>query len=204
MSLYQRVLGIPFVYDKVRPFVVGGIDMSPVYAALECRADDVVLDIGCGTGVALTHLKEFRRYLGIDTDPIAIDAAKRRHSMRPNVDFECKLCTPADVRALQPTLVVMSGLLHHLSNSDSLGLLRMLGECGSIRRAVTLDIVYLDGLEHLVSNAFAALDRGRFCRRREAYAELVRESGLRLVKDELIWASPNSRRARYLLMTLVG
>ena len=204
MSLYQRLLGNPFVYDKVRPFVVGGIDMSPVYELLECRPDDIVLDIGCGTGVALDHLHEFKSYLGIDTDPVAIEAAQRRHAGRPNVRFECKVCTRQDVEQLEPSLVVMAGLLHHLSDTDSVELLRLLAASSAIRRAVTLDIVYLEGLEHLISNVFASLDRGRFCRRRAGYLELARKAGVRLVSDALIWSHPRSRRARYLLMTLVG
>jgi SAM-dependent methyltransferase len=178
--------------------------MAPVYAALECKPDDVVLDIGCGTGVALNHLGAFSNYLGIDTDPVAIAAARRHHGGRANARFECKLCTPEDIQALKPSLVVLAGLLHHLSDEDSIELLALLRKSPSIRRAVALDIIYLDGVEHLVSNAFAALDRGRFCRRREGYIQLLEKARVRLVKDELLWASPNSRRARYILMTLIG
>jgi hypothetical protein len=28
MSFYQCVLGIPFVYTRIRPLVVGGVDMT--------------------------------------------------------------------------------------------------------------------------------------------------------------------------------
>jgi hypothetical protein len=29
MSLYQRILGHPFVFNQIRPLFVGGIDWSP-------------------------------------------------------------------------------------------------------------------------------------------------------------------------------
>src|SRR5207244_492249 len=69
MRLYERILGHPFVYDHVRPRVVGGIDMSPVYDRLGAGAGSSVLDIGCGTGDALNYLHAVERYVGIDLDP---------------------------------------------------------------------------------------------------------------------------------------
>src|SRR5262245_24452170 len=78
MSLYDRVLGLPFVYNRVRPLVVGGIDMAPVYDRLGVRPTDTVLDVGCGTGVALEHLGAFAAYAGFDTDPRALRAARAR------------------------------------------------------------------------------------------------------------------------------
>jgi hypothetical protein len=67
---------------------------------------------------------------------------------------------------------------------------------------VTLDIVYLPGLEHVASNVFAALDRGRHCRRPDGYRELARRAGLRVVRENMPWNHPTRRRARYFVMTL--
>jgi len=33
-SAWRKLLGHPFVYDQIRPRVVGGIDMRPVYERL--------------------------------------------------------------------------------------------------------------------------------------------------------------------------
>lgn len=203
MQLHQKLLGHPFVYNKVRPFVIGGIDMSPVYARLELKPSDSVLDIGCGTGDALNYLSGYTRYLGADTDAVAIESAKQRHGARANTEFRCGLITPEEVQELQPTVVVLAGLLHHLSDEIANSVLR-LSAAPSVRRIVTQDIVYLSGVEHWVSNAFAALDRGRFCRRPDGYRELVRRAGIPLVADDLIWADTKSRRARYFVMTLVS
>ena len=48
MKLYQRILGDPFVYDRIRPLVVGGSDWSPLYRNLAVEPSDVILDVGCG------------------------------------------------------------------------------------------------------------------------------------------------------------
>lgn len=204
VNLYQKILSMPFVYNHVRPWVLGGIDLSPVYDGLEVTEDDTVLDIGCGTGDALTHLHTFRRYVGADVDSIAIASAARTHGNDPRVEFMCKLLTREDVEAIQPTVVVMAGLLHHLTDEESVDMLKMACTIPSVRRAATLDIVYLDSAEHMLSNALAALDRGRFCRQVEQYRDLVRRAGVRLVSDDLIWGDNKRKRARYFTMSLVG
>jgi SAM-dependent methyltransferase len=168
--------------------VVGGLDYTDFYTRAELKPDDVVLDLGCGTGHALEYLDGFKSYLGIDTD----------------VSFECKLCEAADVARLSPSLVVMSGLLHHLDDTQAVELLRLVAKSPRLRRVLTLDIVYLDGIGHLLSNAFAFLDRGRYCRRSHGYRDLAERAGFRVVEDALMWSHPNSRRARYFLMTLAA
>ena len=89
MSLYERILGHPFVYNRIRPLVVG-IDMSTFYAHAGVGAGDVVLDVGCGTGDALRYLPAFERYVGLDTDARALEFARAAHGDRPATTFECR------------------------------------------------------------------------------------------------------------------
>lgn len=199
MSIYQRIMGHPFVYNKIRPLVVG-IDMSPVYRQLGASGDDVVVDIGCGTGDALNYLTEFRAYHGFDTDETAIAFARQRAPGRANVMFTAGLLTAADLARIQPTRLVMYGLLHHLADEEAIGLLRMCGDAPSIGRIVTQDVVYLPG--QLVNNVLARLDRGRHVRTVEGFRELVERAGLRLVSDELIASHPKRGLAKYLVMVL--
>src|SRR5690348_1592032 len=103
LGLYRKILGHPFVYDQVRPRVVGGIDMKRLYDLLEGDARRVVLAVGCGTGDALRHLTGFESYLGVDTDEVAIAAARGRSGSVPGVRFECRTLQPADIDELAPT-----------------------------------------------------------------------------------------------------
>jgi SAM-dependent methyltransferase len=200
MGLYQRVLGTPFVYNYVRPWVVGGIDMSPVYDRLAPGESDVVLDIGCGTGDALRYLHHFARYVGADIDEVAIRFARQAHGHREHVEFACKLLKEEDVLALCPSHVVMAGLLHHLSDEDAVALLRLALRSPRLQRIVTQDIVFLPGAP--INNLFARLDRGRYCRRKEEYEALVRVSGLELKDSTIISSHPKGGRVRYQVMTL--
>jgi SAM-dependent methyltransferase len=199
-GLYRKLLGHPFVYDQVRPRVVGGIDMRPLYDLLEGDARRVVLDVGCGTGDALKHLTDVERYLGIDTDPIAIDAARARYGGRPNVRFECRQLHATDVVDLEPTGVVLAGVLHHLTNEEAEGVLRLAAGSPRLVRIVTSDIVFLPGM--LFNNVLAMMDRGRHCRHPDAYAAIARHAGLEVVHGASTPSSPGNDRVQYHLMAL--
>jgi SAM-dependent methyltransferase len=199
MGLYDRVLGNPFVYNYVRPFVVG-VDFSPLYEMLQATSGAVVLDVGCGTGDALNHLRGFERYVGVDVDDNALAFARKKHGSRPNVSFENKIVGDDDLRAISPTHVVLGGLLHHVDDAAAVALLRSLVSSPRLVRAASLDIVYLPGL--LVNNLFARLDRGRFCRKKDAYERLVARAGLTLCESTVVASHPKRGRVKYLVMTM--
>ncbi|MBX3228459.1 MAG: class I SAM-dependent methyltransferase [Labilithrix sp.] len=200
VGLYRKILGHPFVYEQVRPRVVGGIDMRPLYEMLPDPARHSILDVGCGTGDALRYLDRFERYLGIDTDPVAIAAAEKRWGNDPRVRFECRVVHAADVVELEPTGVVLSGVLHHLTNEEAVGALRMAAGSPRLARVVTNDIVFVPGM--LFNNVLAMMDRGRYCRTPDAYAALARDAGLEVEVAKSITSSPTSDRVRYHAMAL--
>jgi SAM-dependent methyltransferase len=201
VSFYQRLLGHPFVYNRVRPLAVGGIDMSPFYRRIGSTDDAVVLDVGCGTGDALRYLRKFDRYLGIDTDPIAIKFAEQEFGARARVGFECRQCEEADVTRLEPTEVLLCGVLHHMPDEAAKGLLRLAAASPRLRCIATSDIVFLPG--EPLSNLFARLDRGRFCRRVDDYVALAEAAGLRVKESEIVRCHPRTGLAKYWMMTLV-
>ena len=200
MSLYDRILGHPFVYHHVRPLIVG-IDNTPQYEALNAGSDDRILDIGCGGGDALRYLESFETYHGFDTDEVAISFARQRpEAARPNVHFETALVGQATFQDIDPTRVMMNGLLHHLDDDTAVELLRMCGATRTVERIVTGDPVYLTG--EPLNNILARLDRGHFVRRIEGYRALVARAGLSIVRTEVIRSHPTRGIARYLLMVL--
>lgn len=202
-SLYKKILGHPFVYDHIRPLVVGGIDMGRLYDLLQGDAKKRVLDIGCGTGDALRYLSGFERYFGLDTDPIAIEAASARYRDRPGVSFATKMLAREDVASLEPTGVVLSGVLHHLTDDEAVGLFEMVRQAPSLVRIVTSDIVFIPGAKMIFNNVLARLDRGKYCRKPEGYQALARRAGLEVEHTTIISSSPDSDRVRYFLMSLV-
>lgn len=200
ISLYTRLLSIPFVYTRIRPIVVGGVDMTPSYENLASTAEDVVVDIGCGPGEALKYLRQFRALYGFDTDPVAISFARKLAGDRKNVRFEARVVTAADLESIKPTRVMMNGLLHHLSDGAAVDLLSLCARLPSVRRIATLDVVWLPG--EYASNFLARLDRGKFVREVEGYRVLASKAGLAITREEIVRSHPTRGRALYLLMAL--
>jgi len=200
MSIYQRILGRPAVYDTIRPWVVGGIDMAPLFSRLECTAEDVVIDVGCGTGIALEHLRFFRRYHGFDVDASALAVARTRAASHGHVFFHACAPTREDFARVRPTRVILAGLLHHLDDGEAMALLELCAGTPTVRRVVTTDVVYVP--RQPLSNLLAWLDRGRYVRQRSGYEELARRAGLRTVRADVIRSHPETGRALYLQMVL--
>jgi SAM-dependent methyltransferase len=199
-GLWKKLLGHPFVYEQIRPRIVGGIDVRPFYDLLPPEARRVVLDVGCGTGDALHYIDGFERYLGVDTDPVAIAAARARWKDRPNVSFEERSLRATDIAELEPTGVLLAGVLHHLSNDEAVNVLRMAAGSTRLVRVITNDIVFMPGM--LFNNVMAMMDRGRYCRDPDAYASLARRAGLVVEQGMTIASSPTSDRVRYYSMAL--
>ena len=199
-SLYQRVLGHPFVYEHVRPFVVGGVDNGPAWRELDCGPDDVIVDVGCGTGDAFAHAIQFRAYHGFDTDVMALAMARRRSADRQNVHFEERVLQAADLEKLKPTRVMLCGLLHHISDSDALDLLGLLARSPGLQRVTSLDPTFLPG--RYLNNFFTRLDRGRFPRTSQGYAALAEKAGFRVAKNTLMRSHPTKGRMDFVLMVL--
>jgi SAM-dependent methyltransferase len=199
---YQKLLGHPFVYNRLRPWVVGGIDMTAFYESLETKGTDVIVDVGCGTGDALRYLPSFKAYYGFDIDARAIEFAGERAAGRPDVTFEARQVTSDDLASLRPSLVILAGLLHHMDDEQAVHLLELLAGTPSIRRIATQDVVYLPG--ERVSNMLARLDRGRYVREEDGYRALVERAGLRIESLRIARSQAESGRAGYLIMTLAG
>jgi SAM-dependent methyltransferase len=173
---YARLLGIPFVYDHLRPLLAGGYDFSAVYNCLDCRSEHVVVDIGCGTGAALGYISSFSSYHGFDVDAASVDKLTRKKNHDKRVCTYTREFTYSDLLQLEPDRIIMMGLLHHLSDTQLLTLLGTLVQSAKPFRAITIDPYILDG--NIISRLFAGADRGRFIRREKEYLRLLEQPGL--------------------------
>lgn len=130
-----------------------------------------VLDVGCGPAFVLDWLPAVD-YTGFDTDARSIEVARRRYPhagtffAEPLDDKRADQIGPFD-------LVLLFGVLHHLSDSDAAALLtrcqRRLAPHG---RIVTLDGCYRDG-QSWIDRRLLDRDQGEFVRDRDGYRRLM-------------------------------
>lgn len=182
-ELKERFMAVPWIYDNLRPLVVGGIDQKAL--ARFCKVDetDRVLDLGCGTAKLVEHLR-CKAYLGVDLDSSALDRA-RRHESR-GIRFVEGDAWDEACRELGPTVVLMIGVVHHLSDEAFQSIARRLKRATlNAPRIVTLDVSYFRG--HFVNNLLSSLDRGRNVRKPADYEKLFTENGLLISGRELVF-----------------
>ncbi len=182
-ELKDRILAIPWVYDRVRPIVAGGIDIRRLTEFCELRQSDRVFDLGCGTAQPLEFIR-CAQYLGVDLDPSAIQKASRFSSER--IGFISGDDWDQACRSLQPTVVLMIGLVHHLSDETFHSIIhRLRRACGSATpRLVAIEVTYFPG--QLLNNLLSRLDRGRHVRRPDNYARLYAGNGLKILRSEIL------------------
>jgi SAM-dependent methyltransferase len=132
----------------------------------------VVIDIGCGPGYAVQWLPG-SQYFGFDVCGAYIDYATRkfgRHAV-----FHCGLFSPQCASTLpKADLVLMMGLLHHLTDEECVSLLRLaksaMKDGGKL---LTLDGCYKDGQSRM-ARYFLDSDRGEYIRTPESYIRIAR------------------------------
>jgi SAM-dependent methyltransferase len=132
----------------------------------------VVIDIGCGPGYAAKWLPG-SRFFGFDVHGAYIDYATRnfgRHAV-----FHCGLFSPQCASTLpKADLVLMMGLLHHLTDEECVSLLRLAKSAmKNGGKLLTLDGCYRDG-QSRIARYFLDSDRGEHIRTPESYIRIAR------------------------------
>jgi SAM-dependent methyltransferase len=190
-EIKDRILAIPWVYDTLRPLAAGGIDFASLASFCAATPEDRIFDLGCGTGQILPHL-EFQAYLGVDLDASALDRASRHAA--PNIRFIEGDGWDRLYLELNPTLVLMVGVVHHLSDDAFRAIAGRLLASDSLKRVATVDVTFFPGQR--INNLLSRMDRGRFVRESQAYESLFLASGFRVVRRAIL--PTKLRTVRYL------
>ena len=173
----------PFFYEKVRAFLVGGHPFPKTLELLEAQKTDVILDVGCGPG----HMAEkiqFKNYIGFDQDERCINVALKKKI--PNAVFTRQGVADYNFGEVKPNKAILSGVLHHLSDSESLYVLKILA------RTVTQWIVTDDPIYsryHVLSNFLCRLDRGDYIRPESEMMKLFEQAGFVVDKKLLFYSN---------------
>lgn len=166
-KLKDLVLSNKVVFSKIRPLIAGLPDYRLVCDMLDLGDGDIVVDIGCGYGIALEYMNKFDQYHGFDTNQSCIQGASSKYNA-PNIHFYNKALDAEELSRLMPTKAVAVGLLHHLLDAECKEMLNAL-ENSSVTKIVTLDTMYSG---KWINDFFSRLDRGKYARTTEGYAHL--------------------------------
>ncbi len=181
-DLKDRFLALPWVYDTLRPLAIGLISYEEIARFSRVDETDRVLDLGCGTGQLVPFLR-CCEYLGVDTDGSAL--ARARRFSGPNIRFIEGDSWDEECRKLNPTVVLMIGLVHHVPDDTFRSVVRRFKETAhALCRIVTFDTTFLPG--HPFNNLLSRMDRGRYVREPLAYEHLFQSSGLRVLRKEVL------------------
>lgn len=192
----QRIAASSVVFHYTRIPVYWGT-LPRIQHALDLRAGESLLDVGCGTGLgsALTR----GTYVGVDPDRPSLPLAKQLVRMQPHL-IAAMSAVALGFRAAAFDKAVCINMIHHLDDATVDELLQQL------RQTVRQRVVVLDPAPDVangISRFFLAHDRGRYVRPRSAlrpllarHYEIVAEetfhNTLRIVSQVLFTLAPRA------------
>jgi SAM-dependent methyltransferase len=171
----RSILSLPTVYDRVTD-LIGARRSRRILADRFIRAleGDRILDIGCGTAEILDYLPAVE-YLGFDSNPAYIEAARARYGSRGR--FVSGTVSDTDLGEYGTFDVVLAiGVLHHLTDDEARKLFDTARN--ALRpggRLVTFDGCYKPG-QNPLARFILRSDRGQNVRYEEAYMALAGQS----------------------------
>lgn len=168
----RALLENPLVYQAFQ--VSGGFFGARLVALrkhVRFRGDERIVDVGCGPGYLRRYLPESCQYLGFDTDERYI-----RHALasgQKNAEYRLSEFNAASAREVAPVdVVMMCGLLHHLTDEQAKDLLLAAGSALAPNgRLMTLDGCYYAG-QSTLRRKMLDWDRGRYVRTEPQYRAL--------------------------------
>ncbi|CBW25258.1 conserved hypothetical protein [Halobacteriovorax marinus SJ] len=152
-----------------------------------------VLEVGCSLGNLTPAFAPYHNmtYLGVDIDSRVIGYAKKSFRNIENVSFVC-----ADLRKMSREekfdLVMLPGMLHHVSDELLVELLRSACELVSVGgRLLITDPLETSSSDPLMYRIFMKLEQGKFLRSKEELDKLVSSAvDLELLSSEVVPVYP--------------
>jgi SAM-dependent methyltransferase len=168
----RDVLAIPQIYQAFqRTGGFFGARLIAMQRYLPLAEGSRIVDVGCGPGYLREHLPASSQYFGFDTDERYI--ARARQTQQPQDRYRCQIFDEAAAAEVAPVdIIMMNGLLHHLTDDEARNLLTAsVSALSPGGRIFTLDGCYVPG-QTLFRKTLLDWDRGQYVRTAERYKAL--------------------------------
>jgi SAM-dependent methyltransferase len=167
-----RILELPRAYSWFADLIGGDAREAYTRDYVKPAAGQRILDIGCGSGDIVSELPAGVEYVGFDSNPKYIDAARARFGERAT--FRCETISSAVAsRYSRFDIAMANGVLHHLDDAQTLELLQLAHAALSPGgRLITLDGCYVRS-QSQVQRLLLWLDRGKYVRTVDGYIALA-------------------------------
>jgi ubiquinone/menaquinone biosynthesis C-methylase UbiE len=168
-----RWLNVPFVYNAFSAAVgANALRRKLIKNHVRANPGDKVIDIGCGSALALQWLPEVQ-YIGLDVNPDCISFAARTYGSKGTF-------VVGDVRSLQADslfrdadIVMALGVLHHLDDQEAKDCIQFAYSALKPNgRFVCHEACWVPN-QGAVSKYIMGSDRGRNIRTEQQYRELA-------------------------------
>ena len=174
MNLIEKLAVNPKVFMFLRRIIEGNFTAekavlkNEMLSIGECKR---ILDIGCGTGMFSKYFENIS-YVGIDTEKIYIDYAKKFFKGKfylmngENLLFENSSFNS----------IIVFGVFHHLNDIQSKNIIkemkRVLSGNGKV---IIMEDVNIESKYDIIGNVIRRFDRGKYIRIKDEYVSLFNE-----------------------------
>ena len=175
----RKILDYAFIYDLFRNIIVPSDVKNPFDFVRDCVGDVTglrILDLGCGTCYVLRNIRGEKEYVGIDMSMRYIEAAKQEFVERKTASFYCMdLNAFAEQCETKFDLVVMSGVMHHITDAEVDAAMESIKIILSTEgRFVSQDGAYTDGMNP-IAKWLLDFDRGEYVRHERDWLYLMKK-----------------------------
>ena len=168
-----RWLNVPFVYNAFSAAVgANALRRRLIQKHVRAKPGDKVIDIGCGSALALRWLPEVH-YVGLDMNPNYIAFAHRTYGKKGTFVVGDLRSLKADSRFRDADIVIALGVLHHLDDQEAGSCIQFAHDAlKSTGRFVCHEACWVPN-QGSISKYVMSSDRGRNIRTEQRYRELA-------------------------------
>ena len=191
-------LKVPFLYNAFQAAVgATALRRRLIQNHVRAKSGDKVIDIGCGSALALQWLPE-AQYIGLDINPDYIAFARRTYGSKGTFVVGDARSLRADSRFQNADIVMVLGVLHHLDDQDAADCIQFAHDALKPNgRFVCHEACWVPN-QGAVSKYIMGSDRGRNIRTEQQYRELA----AKVFRSVNSWVDTKPMRIPYVTIVL--